>query len=108
MERINKIDSDITSYIEEFRLEAKKLRFEIICEFKLDQTHIPEIPWKTFQCPGIYWLEIKNNEKFKDINSWMNHFKSKWEDESYLKCFTPNLKLKRIKEHKALGAWIPI
>lgn len=79
-----------------------------ICEFKLNKIHIPEIPWGTLKYPGIYLIEIKNDKKFSSFESWVVNFKNEWEDEKYLKCFTPNLKKKRIKQHTNLEEWIPI
>ena len=108
MENILKIDQDISSYIDELRLEAKKINLNIVCEFKLDKHNIKEIPWDSFHYPGIYLFEIKNNNRFNDFESWVAHFKEKWMNPKYVKCFTPNLTKKRVKEHKTLNEWIPI
>lgn len=108
MEKILKIDKDISSYIDELKIEANKINFNILCEFKLDKNDIKEIPWETFHYPGVYLFEIKNNNRYDNFESWVSNFKDKWMDSKYIKCFTPNLTKKRVKEHKTLNEWIPI
>jgi len=108
MTEIEKIDKAITINVKALEKEVEKITFNEICEFKLNNVHIPEIPWGTLKYSGIYLIEIKNNGKYSSFESWICDFKTKWEDEKYLKCFTPNLKKKRIKEHADLGKWIPI
>jgi len=108
MNEIDRIDKELTISVNALTKEVENLIFNEICEFNLNKTHIPEIPWGTLKYPGIYLLEIKNNEKFNSFESWVTDFKEKWEDEKYLKCFTPNLKKKRIEKHTELKEWIPI
>ncbi len=108
MENIFKIDTEITGYVNSLEKEVDNISFEEVCEFKLNKDHIEEIPWGTLNYPGVYLLEIKNDNIFNDFTSWVSNFKSQWEDEKYVKNFTPNLKLKRIKKHSQLEDWIPI
>jgi len=108
MNEINEIDKEISISAKKLEEEVKKLTFEEICEFNLNKDHIPEIPWGTLNYPGIYLLEIKNDGKSDSLATWVENFKSKWEDEKYLKSFTPNLKKKRIVGHSELTDWIPI
>lgn len=53
-------------------------------------------------------IEIKNDNTFTSFNEWIDHFRVRWENEKYLKKFTPNLKKVRIKTHSDLKEWIPI
>ncbi len=108
MNEINRIDKDITISAKKLKEEVKNLDFEEICEFNLNKEHIPEIPWGTLKYPGIYLIEIKNDGNSNSFKAWVDNFKSKWENEKYLRCFTPNLKKKRIAEHSVLADWIPI
>lgn len=108
MENILKIDAEITSYIDSLKKEVDNITFEEVCEFKLNKQHIKEIPWGTLNYPGVYLLEIKNDGVYDDFSSWVSNFKNEWENENYLKSFTPNLKAKRIVKHSILEKWIPI
>ena len=108
MNEINRIDEEITISAKKLKEEVKNLTFEEICEFNLNKEHIPEIPWGTLNYAGIYLIEIKNDGNSDSFRTWVENFKSKWEDEKYLRCFTPNLKKKRIVKHSELSEWIPI
>ena len=108
MNEINRIDSEISISAKKLKEEVKNLNFKEICEFNLNKEHISEIPWGTLKYPGIYLIEIKNDGNSDSFDTWIENFKSKWEDEKYLKCFTPNLKKKRIEKHTELTEWIPI
>ena len=108
MTEIKKIDSIMTKQLDSLKELIVGLSFTEICTFKLNQNHIKEIPWGTLKYPGIYLIEIKNNGEFKSFDLWIKKFKTEWEDEKYLKRFTPNLKKKRIKKHSELTEWIPI
>lgn len=57
---------------------------------------------------GIYFIELKNNKKFDTFNLWVDEFKKGWENEKYLRKFAPNLKKKRVIQHKELNDWSPI
>ncbi len=108
MQKILNIDKEMSSYIKDIILESDKLHLNVLCEFKLDKNNIKDIPWETFHYPGIYLFEIKNNNRFKDFDSWVSNFKSEWMNPKYVKCFTPNLTKKRMQAHKTLNEWIPI
>ncbi len=108
MNEIKKIDKAFTMNVDALKKEIEKLTFNEICEFKLNKQHIPEIPWGTLKYPGIYLIEIKNDLEFDSFTPWIENFKAKWEDKKYLKCFTPNLKKKRIEKHTILEDWIPL
>ena len=74
----------------------------------MNKEHISEIPWRTLNYPGVYLIEIKNNNTFNTFSKWLEDFKPKWEDERYVKSYTPNLKKKRIRNHHELEEWIPL
>ena len=108
MESIQQIDEAFTEIVKALNSHIEKLNFEEICTFKLNKTHIPEIPWGTLKYPGVYMIEIKNKGDHDSVKSWIDEFRLKWEDDKYKKHFTPNLRKKRIKEHIKLEEWIPI
>lgn len=95
MEELIKIDKEISISAKRLKNAVKNLKFEEICEFNLNKEHIPEIPWGTLNYPGIYLIEIKNNGNSDNFETWVENFKLEWEDEKYMKSFTPNLKKKR-------------
>lgn len=51
---------------------------------------------------------IKNKDRFDDFESWVENFRNEWMNPKYVKCFTPNLTKKRVKEHTNMNEWIPI
>ncbi|ROI10751.1 hypothetical protein EGI11_02340 [Chryseobacterium sp. H3056] len=98
-DKLSEIHSDLESY-------CSTLNFEEICEFTMDNCNT--IPWENLETKGIYLIEIKNNSSFTDFSSWIDHFRTEWEDDMYKKKFVPNLKMKRIREHTELKDWVPL
>lgn len=101
------IDEEITKQLELITTFTKELNFEEICQFELNEK-LENIPWEILSHSGLYLIEVKNNANFQLFEEWVNDFKIRWEDKEYLKKFTPNFKLKRIKAHSELGEWIPL
>ena len=107
MNKLNRIDYKITEQLESLRQVFNRDSFNEICEFKLDDS-LNKIPWDDFNHQGVYLIEIKNNNEFSSFDLWIKKYKSEWEDEKYLKKYTPNFKKIRIKAHKELNEWVPI
>jgi hypothetical protein len=107
MKKIAEIDKNISLQLNELTKVADKIDFIEICSFKV-KSEIIEIPWDEIAHTGIYLIEIKNDNKHKTFESWIDKFRKDWEDEKYLKKFVPNLKKKRIGKHSELNEWIPL
>jgi len=108
---ILKVDESLTSSFKKIKSIANKLEFEINGkEFKLNKNHIKEIEWDKFQYKGLYLFEIKNTTSYTSFDDWISDFREKWEDKRYVKCFTPNIRKKRLHKHreKPLSEWIPL
>ena len=108
--KLKKINEDLGKLLEELRQEARKVDFQQISTFQIKSVD-SDMDWAKIEVPGIYLIEIKNNERFSDFESWIENFRSLWEDSEYdgkYGKYTPSIKLKRIKEHKTLEEWIPI
>lgn len=107
MDIIKNIDNELNKQFEKLTEIVKDLNFVEIVEFKLEEA-AEKILWKNINYAGIYLLEIKNNESFDSFQKWVDHFKNEWENDLYLKQFTPNLKKIRIRAHKELATWMPL
>lgn len=101
------IDEGITKQLELITAFTKELHFVEVCQFELNEK-LKNIPWATLANSGLYLIEVKNNGNFSVFEEWVNDFKFRWENKDYLRKFTPNFKLKRIKSHTELGEWIPL
>ncbi len=110
MKELKDIDTEITSQIESLSKIINHLQFNEKCQFNLNnqQEIIQNKILTELKYPGIYLIEIKNDNEFNSFESWIENFKIKWHDEKYLKKFVPNVKEKRIFAHKELNDWIPI
>ena len=108
MSTLNDIDSEISKSVGKLEILISELLFTEICNFKLNESHVHEIPWGSLKYSGIYLIEIKNNKKHHSFSSWLEEFRKKWEDEKYHKKWTPSLKKKRAEKHVELKEWIPI
>ncbi len=107
MERIKEIDTELKNQFEALNEIIRSVRFTELVDFKLDEAAI-QIPWNDIVYPGIYLIEIKNTGKYDSFNDWVENFQLEWEDEKYIKCFTPNLKKVRIRAHNELNDWMPL
>lgn len=107
MEIIKSIDNELKKQFEKLDQVIKEVDFIELLEFKLNEAE-NKIPWNDIAFQGIYLFEIKNNGSHFSFDEWANSFKSRWEDEKYLRRFTPNLQKMRIGEHKDLNGWIPL
>jgi hypothetical protein len=101
------IDNEINIQLELLSDKVKQIELKEICEFKIDEA-ADIIPWNDLAYKGIYLLEIKNDKRFTDFDSWIEDFKEAWENMDYRYKYTPNTKKVRIKAHKELNDWIPI
>lgn len=101
------IDEEITKQLELITAFTKELNFKEICNFELNEK-LENIPWKILAHSGLYLIEVKNKDNFFMFEEWVNDFRLRWEDIEYLKKFTPNFKLKRIRAHTKLEDWIPL
>lgn len=107
MTEIEKIDIELTKQFELLNIETQSIKFEEICQFKIHEA-AEKIPWNKIVYSGIYLLEIKNDQIFNDFELWIDNFRERWENEKYLKSFTPNIKKKRIRTHSELQEWVPV
>lgn len=107
MIEIEKIDIELTKQFDLLQKEILSIEFEEICEFKILEAH-NKIPWNELVYSGVYLLEIRNDKKSDQFELWIDSFREKWEDEKYMRKFTPNIKKKRIKTHNDLKEWVPI
>ena len=107
MEKIKTIDNELTKQFNTLTNLTREIHLDEIVQFKLENA-ADKIPWNDIVYSGVYLIEIKNNEKFKTFDNWIENFKNEWEDEKYLKKFTPNLKKMRIRAHSELKEWMPL
>ncbi|MCK4956388.1 MAG: hypothetical protein KAS49_02045 [Candidatus Cloacimonetes bacterium] len=104
---LESIDNEMSTQLELLKKVVDNMVFNEMCQFKIKK-EIQEIPWNELKLSGIYLIEVKNNNNFLDFKGWLKDFKERWEDDKYIKKFTPNFKKKRIQAHSELGKWIPL
>ena len=107
MIELKEIDTELSKQFSLLSEKVANIELNKICEFKLENAG-DIIPWNDIVYQGVYLIEIKNNGNFKSFELWVENFKNEWENEKYLRKFTPNLKKKRILAHSELQEWIPI
>lgn len=99
--KLNELNSELISY-------AENLEFEVKCEFTLENCN-SKIIWEEIEGNGVYFIEIKNNFIFNDFKSWVENFRTEWEDPLYKTRFVSNLKKNRIKnQNDKFDEWIPL
>lgn len=107
--KLLEIDNELSVFENNLKLASKDLDFMFDIEFTLDECFTKGII-DNLSYSGIYPIEIKNSGKNDSFEDWIENFKSIWlgENNCYEKCFTPNIKKKRVVSHSELDEWIPI
>ena len=88
-------------------LEDMVNRIDFTNEYEFNLKNV-QIPWDLLNFSGLYLIEIKNMGSFSNIDAWITDLKNRWEDERYLRKFTPNFKKIRIQAHNELKEWMPL
>lgn len=104
---LEEIDENITFQFNKLSELIDTMHFKVIAKFKTSEA-ADKIPWDNIVYQGLYFIEIKNDKRFNNFDNWLSDFKMRWEDEKYLKRFTPNIKKVRTSAHTELRDWIPI
>jgi hypothetical protein len=104
---IESIDLEFSKQLKLLESVVDNMTFIKICQFQVKKD-IQVIPWDELEYPGIYLIEVKNNDKFLTFAEWVKEFRGRWEDQKFIKKFTPNFKKKRIQAHSKLYEWIPL
>lgn len=102
MERIEKLDKNLTALFHNFDEISQKLVMPVICHLS-DEGVIAEQKY-----PGIYRIDVNTSGSHIDFKSWVMAFQDDWEHSAIKVKFTPNTKKKRIKCHNTLNEWLPI
>ena len=102
MNRILKLDAELTSLFSDFKSVASELNPEYICSLA-DEAKILEQKYA-----GIYLIEIHTGENSTDVVEWISELRLQWEHPDFLKKFTANFRKKRIRHHKSLSEWMPL
>ena len=102
MEKILNIDNHLTSIFSDFETIANEIEMPIIC-FLSEEEKISSLNY-----PGLYRIDILTEGNGCDYKTWIELFSKEWKHENYLKKFTPNPKIKRIKCHDKLQEWMPL
>jgi len=71
LSEIKKVDNTLSDLIKSLNYEAEKLKFNFVCDFKLNNHHIEEIPWGELNYAGVYLIEVKNNHVFNSFEPWL-------------------------------------
>lgn len=102
MEAIQKLDQKLTCIFKGFDKQAQALAFQVICE--LNNEHV--IAQQKY--PGLYRIDIRSTEPYRDFAEWVSWFNSEWVRDEYERKHTPNPKKKRIAAHSELKEWVPL
>ncbi|SDY07198.1 hypothetical protein SAMN05444411_1195 [Lutibacter oricola] len=102
---IKKIDSEISKQMKILKDEIKRFEFEDNYKFKLNEAR-QLFNENQLNFKGVYLLEIKKSEKFRNFNEWFFDFEKNWINDKFHN--TPRLRKKSIENLKINDDWIPI
>jgi hypothetical protein len=99
---IEKLDSGITTMVENALVHADSLRFSRICRLNDLATIRNQI------YPGLYFIEVRVNlARHKTVREWANWFQDRWDNDEPRGHFTPGIKAGRVARHDRLSEWMP-
>jgi hypothetical protein len=102
MQRILEIDRQLSTLFANFSSIAADLEMPLICA--LSEEHV--IAQQTY--PGLYRIDVATAGGPSEVAAWVDALREEWEHEDFKKSFTPNLKKKRIAQHRTLPDWMPL
>lgn len=102
MERIHKIDNELTQLFEGIESIAHSLPFAQIGE-------LLQVNLESIKFPGLYFIEVwVHPTHLSNSAAWMDEFRSTWGSEEFKKCFVPSCQKTRMNKHKVLQEWMPV
>lgn len=102
MQQILEIDQQLTVLFAGFEKIAAELDMPLICPLS-DEAAIDRLNY-----PGLYRIDVSTAGGPTELSAWVNALREEWEHEDFKKSFTPNLKKKRIAQHRTLPDWMPL
>lgn len=102
MQRLIKLDKELSSLFADFNDIANELEMKDICDLS-DEATIAQQSYA-----GIYRIDVSTAGSSAEVAEWIKAFQVEWEHEAYLKKSTPSLIKKRISKHKQLSEWMPL
>lgn len=100
------IDQKITGIQSELQEYAQSMKFELLCEFSMN--NLENIPWEKLNFQGLYLIEIKNDLKYSVFKEWSEEFCFRWQNPLYARRWVSNPKKIRLAKHLELKEWIPL
>ncbi len=102
MHRVLEIDRQLSALFADFEKMAAELDMPLVCPLS-DEPTIAEQNY-----PGLYRIDVSTAGGPTEVSAWVEALREEWEHEDFRKSFTPNLKKKRIAQHRTLPAWMPL
>lgn len=102
MQRVLEIDSQLSSLFADFDKIAAELEMPLVCSLS-DETAIAKLNYS-----GLYRIDVSTAGGPTEVSAWVDALREEWEHEDFKKSFTPNLKKKRIAQHRTLPEWMPL
>lgn len=102
MHRILELDRQLSTLFANFDDVATELEMPLVCSLSEEET----IAQHTY--PGLYRIDVSTAGGPTEVSAWVEALRQEWEHEDFKKSFTPNLKKKRIAQHRELPDWMPL
>lgn len=102
MQKILELDQKLSALFADFEGVATELEMPLVCSLSDEDTIAKHL------YPGIYRIDVSTSGGPTEISAWVEELRQEWEHEDFKKSFTPNLKKKRIAQHRVLPEWMPL
>lgn len=102
MKRILELDASFAVLIARLDQIANGLKMRYVCPLS-DTAQIAKQKYS-----GLYRIDVSTAGETGSVEDWIEQFRREWEHDAFKRSFTPNLKKKRIAQHKKLLEWMPL
>lgn len=102
MQRIQKIDADLTRLFCGFEQKAQQLEFELLGD-------LLQVDLESIQFSGLYFLEVwSTTYGATTLDDWLSCFTATWNQEEFKQSFVPSCQKGRMAKHTTVQEWMPL
>jgi len=102
MQRIQKIDGELTKIFRGFEQTAQRLEFQLLGD-------LLQVDLESIQFSGLYLFEVWSSPYgAATLDDWLSCFTATWNQEEFKKSFVPSCQKGRMAKHTVVHEWMPL
>ena len=102
MQRIQKIDGELTKLFRGFEQTAQSLEFQPLGD-------LLQVDLDSLKFSGVYFFEVWSRPYGTAmLDEWLSCFTAAWNQEEFRRSFVPSCQIGRMAKHTAVHKWMPL